>query len=115
PLAAFLFASTGVALLTDATRTARRTAAQAATRNADLAHELEMQTIELEQQLEESQALSEELEQSTEELAERTAAVETAEQYTKGVLDSITHPFVVHDADWRFRSINEAAAAIFNQ
>src|SRR5690349_9649452 len=61
PLGAFLFASTGVALLTDATRTARRTAAQAATRNADLAHELELQAVELEQQLEESQALSEEL------------------------------------------------------
>jgi len=113
PLAAFLFASTGVALLTDATRTARRTAAQAATRNADLAHELELQAVELEQQLEESQALSEELEQSTEELAERTAAAEAADTFTKGILDSIAHPFVVHDADWRFRYINEAAAAVF--
>jgi len=113
PLVAFLFASTGVALLTDATRTARRTAAQAAARNAELAHELELQAAELEQQLEESQALSEELEQSTEELAERTAAAETAETFTKGILDSIAHPFVVHDADWRFRYINEAAGAVF--
>jgi len=115
PLGVFLFASAAVALLTNEARSARRLAGQAAKQNADLAHELELQAIELEQQLEESQALSEELEQSAEELAERTAAAETAEQYTKGVLDSITHPFVVHDADWRFRSINEAAAATFDQ
>ena len=115
PLAVFLFSSTAVALLTDATRTARRTAAQAAARNAELVHELELQAVELEQQLEESQALSEELEQSTEELAERTAGAEAAETFTKGILDSITHPFVVHDADWRFRYINEAAAAVFRQ
>jgi len=115
PLALFLLASTAVALLTDATRTARRTAAQAATRNAELAHELELQALELEHQLEESQALSEELEQSTEELAERTAAAETAETFTKGILDSIAHPFVVHDADWRFRYINDAAAVVFRQ
>jgi len=115
PLAVFLFSSTAVALLTDATRTARRTAAQAAARNAELIHELELQAVELEQQLEESQVLSEELEQSTEELAERTAFAEAAETFTKGILDSITHPFVVHDADWRFRYINEAAAAVFRQ
>ena len=115
PFAAFLFSSTAVALLTDATRIARRTAAQAASRNAELVHEMELQAIELEQQLEESQALSEELEQSTEELAERTAAAEAAETFTKGILDSITNPFVVHDADWRFRYINEAAAAVFRQ
>ena len=115
PLAIFLFASTAVALLTNATRIARRTAAQAAAKNADLAHELELQAIELEQQLEESQALSEELEQSAEELADRTAAAESAETFTKSVLDSIAHPFVVHDAEWRFRFVNEAAAAVFRQ
>ena len=115
PLIVFLFASTAVALLTNATRTARRTAAQAARQNAELAHELELQAMELEQQLEESQALSEELEQSAEELADRTAAAESAETFTKSVLDSIAHPFVVHDAQWRFRFINEAAAAVFRQ
>ncbi len=115
PLAVFLFSSTAVALLTDAARTARRTATQAAMRNAELVHELELQAGELEQQLEESQALSAELEQSTEELAERTAAAEAAETFTKAILDSIAHPFVVHDADWRFRYINEAAAVVFRQ
>jgi len=69
PLGVFLFASTCVALLTDATRGARRVAARAAAQNAEFAHELEMQAIELEQQLEESQALSEELEQTAEENA----------------------------------------------
>src|SRR5215207_2137598 len=113
PLAVFLFASAAVALLTNAARSARRIAAHAATQNAELAHALELQATELEQQLEESQVLSEELEQSTEELAERTDAAEAAEQYTKSVLDSIAHPFVVHDAEWRFRFINEAASRIF--
>jgi signal transduction histidine kinase/PAS domain-containing protein len=115
PLAVFLLASTAVAMLTSAARTARRAAATAATQNAELAHELESQAMELEQQLEESQALSEELEQSSEELADRTAAAEAAELFTKGILESIAHPFVVHDAEWRFRFINEAAAAVFRQ
>jgi signal transduction histidine kinase/PAS domain-containing protein len=115
PLAVFLFASTAVAMLTSAARAARRAAADAALQNANLAHELELQAMELEQQLEESQALSEELEQSTEELAERTAAAEAAETFSKGVLDSIAHPFVVHDAQWRFRFINDAAAAVFRE
>ncbi len=115
PLAAFLFASTAVSMLTTAARTARRSAAMAAAQNAELAHELESQAMELEQQLEESQALSEELEQSTEELADRTAAAEAAELFTKGILDSIAHPFVVHDAKWRFLFINDAAAAVFRQ
>ena len=113
PLAVFLFSSGTVALLMNTARAARRAALQAASQNAELAHELELQAIELEQQLEESQALSEELEQSTEELADRTAVAEAAEQYAKGVLDSIAHPFVVFDADWRFRSINGPAARIF--
>ena len=115
PLSAFLFASTAVAMMTNAARSARRTAADAASRNAELAHEIELQAIELEQQLEESQVLSEELEQSSEELALRTAAAESAELYTKGILESITDPFVVHDAEWRFRYVNEAAAAVFRQ
>ena len=115
PFAVFLFASTAVALLTNTARSARRLAAQAATRNAELAHELELQAMELEQQLEESQALSEELLQSTEELAERTTAAEAAEQFSNGILDSIAHPFVVYDAHWHFRFINDAAADEFRQ
>ena len=113
PFAVFLLASVTVSSLVNLARSARHTAARAAMQNAELAQELEQQAIELEQQLEESQALSEELEQSTEELADRTAAAEAAEHFTTSVLGSITHPFVVHDADWRFRFINDAAAALF--
>jgi signal transduction histidine kinase/PAS domain-containing protein len=115
PFAVFLFASVVVALLTSTARAAQRHASEAALRNAELAHELELQAIELEQQLEESQALSEEIEQSTEELAERTAAAETADAFTTGILKSITHPFVVHDADWRFQFVNEPAAEVLRR
>ena len=109
PFAVFLLASIAVAVLTSSARAAQRAASEAASRNAELAHELELQAVELEQQLEESQSLSEELEESSEELAERTIAAETAEQFTTGILESITHPFVVHDADWRFLFVNKPA------
>jgi K+-sensing histidine kinase KdpD len=115
PFAVFLFASGAVSLLTNATRVARKTTAEAAVRNAELAQELELQAMELEHQLEESQSLSEELEQSAEELADRTAAAEAAEHFTSGILGSIAHPFVVYDGDWRFRFINDAASAVFRQ
>ncbi len=93
----------------------RDAATRAAAENARLARQLEEQAIELSQQLEESQAMSEELEQSAEELAERTAQAEEADKFTRGVLESISDPFVVQDADWRFRYINEAAANLFDE
>jgi signal transduction histidine kinase len=70
---------------------------------------MEQQAMELEQQLEESQSLQEELEASSEELIERTAEAEAASKFSSGILASIADPFVVHDADWRFRYINAAA------
>jgi signal transduction histidine kinase/PAS domain-containing protein len=115
PFAVFLLASVAVSSLVNMARSAQTAAAKAAMQNAELASELELQAMELEQQLEESQSLSEELEQSTEELADRTAAAEAAEHFTAGILSSITHPFVVHDADWRFRFINDAASAAFRK
>jgi signal transduction histidine kinase/PAS domain-containing protein len=115
PFGVFLFTSAAVSSLVNIARSARRAAAKTAMQNAELANELELQAIELEQQLEESQSLSEELEQSTEELAGRTSAAEAAEHFTAGILGSITYPFVVHDADWRFRFINDAAAEVFRQ
>jgi PAS domain S-box-containing protein len=93
----------------------RLAAAKAAKENAALARELDQQGIELSQQLEESQAMQEELEQSSEELAERTAEAESAEAFSSGILESISDPFVVHDAEWRFRYVNESAAKIFTQ
>ncbi|MGK2963376.1 MAG: ATP-binding protein [Gemmatimonadaceae bacterium] len=94
-------------------RDTRISAAVAAQENATLAQRLDDQGAELAQQLEEAQSMQEELEASTEELAERTHEAETAERFTRGILDSISDPFVVHDSDWRFRYINRAARDLF--
>ncbi|HET6762351.1 MAG TPA: PAS domain-containing protein, partial [Longimicrobiaceae bacterium] len=84
------------------------------------ARELESQQAELEQQLEEMQLLNEELLSTNDELAganqiarEARAAAEKAEVFSRGILDSISDPFVVHDADWRFRYLNDAASEVF--
>jgi len=120
PLIVFLTTSVLVSSMANKLREARRRATEAATDNAaqaatmeQQAMELEQQAMELEQQLEESQSLQEELEESSEELVERTAEAEAADAFSRGILASIADPFVVHDADWRFRYINEAAAKIF--
>lgn len=94
---------------------ARIEAALAARDNADLARQLDQQGVELSHQLEESQAMQEELELSAEELAERTAEAEAADLFSRGILESISDPFVVQDAEWRFRYVNETAAQIFAQ
>ena len=86
---------------------------KAAHDNAELAVQLENQTVELESQLEESQTLSEELEQTSTELHERTEEAEAADRFSRGILESISDPFVVQDATWRFRYINQAAARVF--
>ncbi|HEX5577304.1 MAG TPA: ATP-binding protein, partial [Gemmatimonadaceae bacterium] len=92
---------------------AKSATAEAAQVNANLAKLLDEQGEELAQQLEEAQSMQEELEASTEELAERTAEAESADRFTRGILESISDPFVVYDAEWRFRYINAAAARIF--
>ena len=121
-LGVFLFTSLVVSSLTGRLRLERARAAIAASSNATLAADLESQSellaeqaSELEQQLDESQAMSEELEQSSAELAARTAESEAAERYTRSILESIADPFVVQDDEWRFRFINERAAAVFKQ
>lgn len=92
---------------------ARQLTTDAAEQNAALASEMEQQAIELEQQLEESQSLQEELEQSSEALVQRTAEAEEAEQFSRGILESISDPFVVLDAMWGIRFINAAAGRAF--
>ena len=72
----------------------------------DQASEMEAQQAELEQQTEELQNANEELQHANEQL-------HAAEQFVSGVLAAITDPFVVHDAEWRFRYVNEAAAKVF--
>ena len=91
---------------------ARSQAASAARENADLARRLDQQGVELSHQLEESQAMQEELELSAEELAERTAEAEAAEKFSRGILESISDPFVVQDGEWRFRYMNSAAERV---
>src|SRR5687768_4219491 len=93
---------------------AQAEAAEAASANAALARQLDEQGVELAQQLEEAQAMQEELEESTDELRERTNEAVAAERFSRGVLESISDPFIVQDSDWRFRYINEAAARAFD-
>jgi PAS domain S-box len=92
---------------------ARNDAAGAATQNLVLAKQLDEQSLELTQQLEESQAMQEELEASAEELAERSGEAEAASRFSRGVLESISDPFVVQDSEWRFQYFNSAAASLF--
>jgi signal transduction histidine kinase/PAS domain-containing protein len=109
-LAVFFFASSVVSAAADRRRVAERRAAAAARENATLATRIEDQTTELESQLEESQALAEELEQLTTELETQRQEAEAATLFSRGILESITDPFVVQDTEWRFRYINDAAA-----
>ncbi|HUQ19404.1 MAG TPA: ATP-binding protein [Gemmatimonadaceae bacterium] len=113
PFIVFLITSFLVGTLTNNVQSERRRAAEAAEENAQLATTLEEQALELEQQLEESQSLQEELEASSEELVERTAEAEAADKFSRSILSSISDPFIVQDADWRFRYINEAAEKVF--
>ena len=47
------------------------------------------------------------------ELEQRSAALASAEQINRAILDSFGEPMVMHDANWRFQYINEAALAMF--
>jgi signal transduction histidine kinase/PAS domain-containing protein len=113
PLLLFFFAASLVSTIAERRRIAEKQVADSARANADLVKQLEQQALELESQLEESQALSEELEQTTVELEERGQEAEAAAAFSRGILESISDPFVVQDADWCFRFINAAAARIF--
>jgi len=112
-LATFLVASSIVSVLAGRRRIAELRAADAARTNAELATRIEQQSMELESQLEESQSIAEELEQTSVELSERTSEAEAARAFSQSILESVRDPFVVQDADWRFRYINPAALAIF--
>ena len=72
------------------------------------ASELEAQQAELEQQTEELQFANEELQRVNEQL-------HSTERFVSGVLAAIADPFVVHDAEWRFRYVNDAAARVFSR
>src|SRR4051812_2428432 len=113
-LSIFLVMAAIVSALADRRRVAESRAAAAARDNAQLAKQIEEQAVELESQLDESQAMAEELEQTTVELEERREEADAATQFSRGILESISDPFVVQDGDWRFRFINDAAAEILS-
>jgi signal transduction histidine kinase/PAS domain-containing protein len=112
-LAIFFVSSIVVSTLADRRRLAEQRATEAARTNADLAAKIEQQAMELASQLEESQSMAEELEVTTVELEERTNEADAANKFSREIVESITDPFVVHDAEWRFQFINSAAARIF--
>ena len=85
----------------------------AARKNQSLVAKLDDQGVELTHQLEEAQAMQEELEASSEELAERSGEAEAASRFLRGVLESISDPFVVQDSQWRFQYANSAAETVF--
>ena len=122
PIVIFLLAAAIASRLADRVRAAERAAVASAAENARLAEqlrdqaaELEQQAIELESQLEESQTLQEEIEQTANELAERTEEAQAAADFSRGIVDAISDPFVVQDAEWRFRYVNEAASRAFSR
>jgi signal transduction histidine kinase/PAS domain-containing protein len=110
----FFISASVVSALADRRRLADNRARAAARENAELAKRIEEQSTEIESQLEESQAIAEELEQTTAELEERKEEADAATEFSRGILESISDPFVVQDAGWRFRFINDAAAAILS-
>ncbi|MEO6527388.1 MAG: ATP-binding protein [Gemmatimonadaceae bacterium] len=86
----------------------------------DLNHLLQEQALELEVQTEEAQSLAQELEQANDQLEdtlvgveEARAAAERAEQFSRGILESIADPFVVQDGEWRLQFINTRATELF--
>jgi PAS domain S-box-containing protein len=111
-LIAFLLTSALTSWTVSVFNRSREQAATAARENAKLVKQLDAQSAELSSQLEESQAMQEELEHSTEELAERSQQTEAAERFSRGILESISDPFVVQDSEWRFRYINKSAEGI---
>ena len=81
----------------------------------DQAIEMETQQAELAQQKEELQISNEELRETNDLLLEANARTRAAEQFVSSVLGAIADPFVVHDSEWRFRYVNEAAAKVFDR
>jgi signal transduction histidine kinase/PAS domain-containing protein len=87
---------------------------------AEKARELEVQGFELQQQATEVEQSNEELAASlraTEIERDRAEAAEQqlglAEAFNRGIVESFGDPMVVHDSEWRFQYVNEAAMKIF--
>ena len=102
---------------------AAREAAEARSAELDaLNHQLQEQALEVELQAQQAQDLAQELELTNEQLEETVreaeaarAAAESSDRFARSILESIADPFVVQDADWRFRFINAPAAEVLGQ
>jgi len=75
--------------------------------SADL--ELERQRAELERQTAALLQLNVQLQNTNDALLAAREDAETAQRQVSEILSAITDPFVVHDSEWRFRYLNEAA------
>ena len=60
--------------------------------------------------VEELEATNEQLQATLADAEEARDAVENAERFARGILESIADPFIVLDADWRYRFVNAPAA-----
>ena len=105
-----------------AERAAREEAERRGEELAELSDQLQQQALELESQTEEAQTLTEELEQSNQELQSALEIAERAraeaaehERFANGILASITDPFIVTDAHWRIRYLNESASTLLEE
>jgi PAS domain S-box-containing protein len=72
--------------------------------------ELERQRAELERQTAALLQLNVQLQHTNDALFAAREDAENAERRVTDILGAITDPFVVHDREWRFRYLNEAAA-----
>ena len=85
-----------------------------------LASRLRRMRIFAEERQQEAERLTEALEHQAselgrraEELNQRAIELERAEAFNRAIVEGIGEPMVVHDADWRFRYINEPAMRMF--
>jgi signal transduction histidine kinase/PAS domain-containing protein len=126
-LSMFLFVALLISGMASRLRRARVVAETKRAEAERLAAELEEKASELDEQRFELQQQATEVEQSNEELAAALRATEQerdraeaaerqlviAEAFNRGIVESFGDPMVVHDSEWRFQYVNEAAMKIF--
>jgi PAS domain S-box-containing protein len=77
--------------------------------------ELERQRAELERQTAALLQLNVQLQNTNDALLAAREDGETAQRQVTEILSAITDPFVVHDSEWRFRYLNEAATKTLSE
>jgi PAS domain S-box-containing protein len=77
--------------------------------------ELERQRAELERQTAALLQLNVQLQNTNDALLAAREEAENAQHQVGDILSAITDPFVVHDSEWRFRYLNEAATRVLSE